>query len=473
MSSSIVQKFKNVGPGALVAAGFIGPGTVTTCTVSGASYGYTMLWALLFATVATIIFQEMASRVGIVSGKGLGENIRDRIPNKALMWIAIVIVLIAIFVGNIAYETGNITGGILGIQAVLPDVPMIPIVIVLGILAFVAMWIGSYKVVEVILTAIVVFMGVVFFVTAIASSPDWGAIATGLFVPTLPEEGSKGILTAVGLIGTTIVPYNLFLHASGASERFKDPEQVSDARFDTVLSIGLGGIISMAILICAAANIYGTDTVVTNGKDMALALQPLLGSWATWMIGLGLLCAGFSSAITASFSAAYAVNGVLGWKKTTKDLRFKLIWIIVLVCGCGAGQEPHRADPCGSGGERHPAAHHGVLRAVLRERQGPGQVAKPHLRELRGRGDHRDHAVHVLAQHVQLPRVAADAGRRLTAVGPASIECVRVPAGFGGHACFRGMWGGGEREERCRSARARCGAAHAAGRWAVSFPQGR
>ena len=305
MSSSIVQKFKNVGPGALVAAGFIGPGTVTTCTVSGASYGYTMLWALLFATVATIIFQEMASRVGIVSGKGLGENIRDRIPNKALMWIAIVIVLIAIFVGNIAYETGNITGGILGIQAVLPDVPMIPIVIVLGILAFVAMWIGSYKVVEVILTAIVVFMGVVFFVTAIASSPDWGAIATGLFVPTLPEEGSKGILTAVGLIGTTIVPYNLFLHASGASERFKDPEQVSDARFDTVLSIGLGGIISMAILICAAANIYGTDTVVTNGKDMA-----------------------------ASFSAAYAVNGVLGWKKTTKDLRFKLIWIIVLVCGC-------------------------------------------------------------------------------------------------------------------------------------------
>ena len=98
-------------------------------------------------------------------------------------------------------------------------------------------------------------------------------------MPTLPEEGSKGILTAVGLIGTTIVPYNLFLHASGASERFKDPEQVSDARFDTVLSIGLGGIISMAILICAAANIYGTDTVVTNGKDMALALQPLLGSW--------------------------------------------------------------------------------------------------------------------------------------------------------------------------------------------------
>ena len=93
MSSSLVEKFKNIGPGALVAAGFIGPGTVTTCTVSGASYGYTLLWCLLFATVATIIFQEMASRVGIVTQKGLGENIRDRISNQTLKWVAIVIVI--------------------------------------------------------------------------------------------------------------------------------------------------------------------------------------------------------------------------------------------------------------------------------------------------------------------------------------------------------------------------------------------
>ena len=335
MASSLKQKFKNIGPGALVAAGFVGPGTVTTCMVSGASYGYTMLWCLLFATVATIIFQEMASRIGIATQEGLGENIRDRISNPALKWIAIVIVIIAIFVGNIAYETGNITGGILGIQAVTPDIPMIPIVVVLGLLAFAAMWIGSYKVVEVILTGIVVFMGVVFLVTAFASSPDWGAIAHGLFVPALPEEGSKGILTAVGLIGTTIVPYNLFLHASGAAERFKDPEQIADARFDTVLSIGLGGIISMAILICAAANIYvNTGITVSNGKDMAMALEPLLGSWATFMIGVGLLAAGFSSAITAPLSAAYAVNGVLGWGKTLKDIKFKVIWMIVLVLGC-------------------------------------------------------------------------------------------------------------------------------------------
>ena len=335
MASSFVQKLKNVGPGALVAAGFVGPGPVTTCTVSGASYGYAMLWALLFATVATIIFQEMAARIGIVTQEGLGENIRDRISHPVLKWIAIVIVIIAIFIGNTAYETGNITGGILGIQAV-ADVPMIPIVVVLGILAFVAMWAGSYKLVEKILTGIVIFMGLVFLITAFASPVDWGAVVAGLFTPTLPEgqAGAKGILTAVGLIGTTIVPYNLFLHASGAAERFKDPEQVSDARFDCVLSIGLGGIISMAILICAAANMHAAGITVTNGKDMAIALQPLLGNWATVLIGIGLLAAGFSSAITAPLSAAYAVNGVLGWGKTLKDLQFKVVWMIVLVAGC-------------------------------------------------------------------------------------------------------------------------------------------
>ena len=184
------------------------------------------------------------------------------------------------------------------------------------------------------LTGIVIFMGVVFLITAIASSPDWGAVVQGMFIPAIPQEGSAGILTVVGLIGTTIVPYNLFLHASSASERWKDPEQIGDARFDAVLSIGLGGIISMAILVCAAANIYGTGNTVANGADMAAALSPILGDWATWLIALGLLAAGFSSAMTAPLSAAYATNGVLGWKATLKDLKFKVIWIIVLLAGC-------------------------------------------------------------------------------------------------------------------------------------------
>jgi NRAMP (natural resistance-associated macrophage protein)-like metal ion transporter len=354
--STLANRLKNIGPGALVAAAFIGPGTVTTCTVSGASVGYTMLWALLFATFATIIFQEMAARIGISTQKGLGENIRDRISNKTLRIIAIAIVIIAIFIGNIAYETGNITGGILGIQAISPSIPMAAIVIIVGLLAALLLFIGKYDVIEKVLTAIVVFMGVVFLATAIASNPDWMAVLAGLFTPQLPSNSSTGLMTAIGLVGTTIVPYNLFLHASSAAERWKDPEQIGDARFDAILSISLGGVISMAILICAAANlnplwtswdVNGTTVsgIITasgeqvasakiNGQVMAVALQPLLGDWSTWMIGLGLLAAGFTSAITAPLAAAYAVNGVLGLKKGLKDNAFKAIWAVVLVLGC-------------------------------------------------------------------------------------------------------------------------------------------
>lgn len=344
---------KNVGPGALVAAAFIGPGTVTTCTVSGTSYGYTMLWAMLFATIATIIFQEMAARIGIATQKGLGENVRDGIQHPALKWIAIILIIIAIFIGNVAYETGNITGSVLGIQAVAPQSSRIALIIIVAACAFLLLIVGNYNVVEKVLTAIVVVMGVVFIATAVASKADWAGIIHGMFVPKLPANDMSGILVAIGLIGTTVVPYNLFLHASSASERWKDPEQIGDARFDAVLSIGLGGIISMCIIIAAAANLNpyltvdgnGTKAIIDNGNvlvanvskmtgaDMAKSLTPLLGNWAGWFIAIGLLAAGFTSTITAPLAAAYAVSGSMGWGRDLKSWKFRAIWIIVMVCG--------------------------------------------------------------------------------------------------------------------------------------------
>ena len=98
-----INRLKNIGPGALVAAAFIGPGTITVCSSSGASYGYTLLWVILFSTIATIMFQEMAARLGIVTGKGLGENIRERIDHPILKIVIMLIVVFEIFLCNIAY----------------------------------------------------------------------------------------------------------------------------------------------------------------------------------------------------------------------------------------------------------------------------------------------------------------------------------------------------------------------------------
>ena len=325
-----LERLKNIGPGALVAAAFIGPGTVTTCTASGASSGYTLLWAMLFSTIATIIFQEMSARLGIVTQKGLGENIREKIVNPFLKLITIAIVITAIFIGNTAYETGNITGGIMGLKVIFPNISISIVVIIISALAFILLWSGNYKKIEKVLTGIVILMAVVFIVIAIASSPDWGAVFKGMFTPSF---GENNLMTVVGLIGTTVVPYNLFLHASSSAERWKNKDDLKNARLDTVLSIGLGGLVSMAIIIVASANLYGTGTEVVNGASLAAAVEPILGSWAKWFIAIGLLSAGFTSTITAPLAAAFATTGVLGMKKDLTNIKFKLIWAVVIVIG--------------------------------------------------------------------------------------------------------------------------------------------
>lgn len=328
--SKFKERLKNIGPGALIAAGFIGPGTITTCTKSGASSGYTLLWAMLFSTIATIIFQEMAARLGIITQKGLGENIREKISSKTLKTIAVGIVIVAIFIGNIAYETGNLVGGSMGLSILIPQVSNTIWAPLLGVVAFALLWSGNYKKIEKILIGLVLVMSVTFFTTAIVSKPDLGAIIKGMFVPS---AGANDWLTIVGLIGTTVVPYNLFLHASSVSERWTKKEDLKNARIDTVISIGLGGLISMAVIISASASFHGTGIAVDSGAVMAQQLEPLLGSWAKWFFGIGLFAAGFTSAITAPLSAAFATTGALGYEKDMKSMNFKIVWMIVLGVG--------------------------------------------------------------------------------------------------------------------------------------------
>lgn len=326
------KRIKNIGPGAMVAAAFIGPGTVTACTRSGAAWGYTLLWAMLFSIIATIVFQEMSSRLGIVTGQGLGENIRQQIKNPFLKAVTIVIVIAAIFIGNCAYETGNITGGMLGLRIMFPSLPVKPVIIAIAVIAALILWSGNNTRISGILTAIVITMSVVFVVTAFASKPDWKAVFHGMFFPSV---NSSNLRSAIELIGTTVVPYNLFLHASASAERWKNKskEDILDARIDSVISIGLGGIISMAIIIAAAENLHGAGITISSGADMALAIEPTIGVWSKWFVALGLFSAGFTSVITASLSTAFAVTGAIGIKATTKNIRFKIVWLFVICVG--------------------------------------------------------------------------------------------------------------------------------------------
>ncbi|MBE6933137.1 MAG: divalent metal cation transporter [Ruminococcaceae bacterium] len=351
MKKTFWQRLKEVGPGAVVAAAFIGPGTVTSCFTSGASYGTTLLWAILFSTISVIIMQSMASRLGIVTQKGLGEALRAKYTGKATRIFLAILVISAVFIGNVAYETGNVSGAILGIQAIHPvfDTSTMKIVLalVLGVVAFVLLYSGSYKYIEKFLTGLVVVMGLIFLVCAFAAKPDWAAVLKGLFVPSVPE-GNRSWMTVAALMGTTVVPYNIYLHASSSAKKWNNPEaDIATSNLDSVLAIGLGGIISLAIIICASVlqnNAELAKAATVDGKAMAMSLQPLLGSWATVIFGIGLFAAGFTSTITAPLSAAFASSGILGWGEDMKKFRFKIIWIIVLVFGivatCTLGKSP-------------------------------------------------------------------------------------------------------------------------------------
>ena len=347
-TKSFGARLKEVGPGALVAAAFIGPGTVTSCSTSGASFGYTLLWAMLFSVISVIVMQTMAAKLGIVKQMGLGEALREIFKNKTVRILLAILVISAVFIGNVAYETGNVSGSILGIQAISSVLETqtwkIVLAIVIGLVALILLASGSYKRIENVLTGLVVIMGVIFLICAICSKPDWGAVVKGLFVPSVPSV-DKAWMTVAALMGTTVVPYNIYLHASSAAKKWKNPEtDLGTSMLDSIIAIGLGGIISMAIIVCAAATIHTTGETIKSGGDMAKALTPLLGSWATVIFGIGLFAAGFTSAITAPLSAAFASSGILGWGEDMKSMRFKAIWFIVLVFGvvavCTLGASP-------------------------------------------------------------------------------------------------------------------------------------
>lgn len=330
----IKKWLKNSGPGTLVAAAFIGPGTVTLCTLAGVNFGFHLLWAMVLSIVATIVLQEMASRLGIISQKGLSEVIRSEIKHPIINKLILLLILSAIVVGNASYEAGNISGGILGLETitgefriVLGNYSLNILSFVVGIIAFTLLYIGSYKFLERVLVMLVLIMSLSFLITAFLTKPDIFNILEGALIPSFPE-GS--LLTILGLVGTTVVPYNLFLHASLVKEKWNNPKDLKDVRKDTIVSIALGGLVSMAIIISASSIGLGE---ISSAADLAKSLAPLYGDFASYFLGIGLFAAGITSAITAPLAAAYVARGCFGWESDLKSKQFRAVWFLILLLG--------------------------------------------------------------------------------------------------------------------------------------------
>ncbi len=315
-----------------MAAAFIGPGTVTTATLAGAGFGYSLVWVLLFSVLATVVLQEMSARLGLVTRAGLGEALRGSWTHPLGRAVAVLLVVSAIAVGTAAYQTGNITGAAMAMTS-LTSVSAKVWAPAIAAVATALLWVGHYKILERALVALVALMSVVFVVSAIYARPDFSAMFRGAVRPGIPHGAWPAVLS---LIGTTVVPYNLFLHASSVREKWSSdlPMAVAlrRARIDTAVAVAFGGVVTLAIMVTAAA-FFRRDMAIKNAADMALQLEPLLGPVAKWFFAGGLMAAGLTSAITAPMAAAYATAGVLGWAPDLRSARLRGVWLSVILVG--------------------------------------------------------------------------------------------------------------------------------------------
>lgn len=301
----------------VISAAFIGPGTLATASAAGATYNFSLIWALLFATIACIVLQEMAARLSIVTKKDLGKIMMS---NTGSSW-GVLVVAFGVILGCAAYQAGNILGAIAGLS-LLSDINSSILTLIVGIVAGVLLWFGSIKQIAKTLGIVVAIMGLLFVIVALRVETDFSELLKGTFIPSIPT-GSEWLI--LGLIGTTIVPYNLFL-GSGIGQG----QDVKDMRFGLVTSIALGGLVSIAILVVGTK----IDEKVSFAT-LATVVGNNLGSWAKIMMAFGLFAAGLTSSITSPLAAAVIGKSIFdknnNWNHKTP--RYRIFWIAVLSTG--------------------------------------------------------------------------------------------------------------------------------------------
>ena len=314
----------------VIAAAFIGPGTITTAARAGSDFGFALAWALLFSVFACLVLQEASGRITVLTGKELGEAIRSRFGG----WIS-VFVAGGIILGCAAYEAGNLLGGVAGLRLVVDTSPAV-LTLIAGVAAAALLATGNTRWIARILGGLVAFMGIAFVITAVRLGPDFFDLLTGLFVPRIPVGST---ILVLGLVGTTVVPYNLFLGSALARD-----SELGEMRWGLGVAVVGGGVISLGVLVVGSALGGGLEYA-----NLAAVLEERLGPGAGTSLALGLFAAGFTSAITAPLAAALAARSLLAgagdkqWAPTSN--RFRAVWLGVLLAGMAFGVADVRPVP--------------------------------------------------------------------------------------------------------------------------------
>ena len=297
-----------VGPGLLAGLSDDDPAGVTTYSVLGADYGYTLLWVLVLSTGALIVFHELGSRMGIVTQRGLIWLVRDRYGARPTVLVAGALLLANL--GTTCAEFAGVAAAcdLAGISRYV-SVPVAALAVGILVLR------GSFHRVEHILLA----LGAVF-VTYIASGilagPDWGAAAEGMVVPHLP---GSALVIAAATVGTTLAPWGLAFIQSYSADKELAPSDLRYERVDVIGGAVMTGLIGVFVVVACAATLHVADQEISDASDAAEALHPLAGSFAAGLFGIGLLGAALLAAAVVPLSTAYSVSEAFGKEAKLDD----------------------------------------------------------------------------------------------------------------------------------------------------------
>jgi NRAMP (natural resistance-associated macrophage protein)-like metal ion transporter len=323
--------FALIGPGIITSNVDNDAGGITTYSLAGAQYGLGLLWLLIPITVALIIIQEMCARMGVVSGKGLSDLIRERFGAKITFYLMIVLLLANL--GNTFSEFAGIAASmeIFGVSKYI-SVPV-------G--AFLVWWMvvkGNYKSIEkVFLTACVFYLS--YIISGFLVHPDWSAIKTATFTPTLKFD--TGMLTmAIGIVGTTIAPWMQFYLQSSIVDKGLKAESYKYARMDVIFGSISVNVVAFFIIMLCAVTLFQHGLKIDTAKDAALALVPIAGVYCSWLFAFGLLNASLFAASILPLSTAYTICEAFGWEsslntKFVEAPQFYGLYSLMIFLGAG------------------------------------------------------------------------------------------------------------------------------------------
>jgi Mn2+/Fe2+ NRAMP family transporter len=321
-----------IGPGIITSNVDNDAGGIATYTQAGSAYGYTLLWSLIPMTIALYVTEEMCARMGVITGKGLSDLIREEFGFRSTFFVMITGFLVDL--GNVVAEFAGVAAAmqIFGVSKYIA-VPVAALIVWVVVLK------GTYRQVELIFMIACVFY-LTYLFSAVFSHPDWLLAARMTVIPSIHFDTGY-LITLTALVGTTIAPWQFFYLQAGFVEKKVGPRQYPQARLDVLFGSVSCMIIVFFIIICTAATLHQSGmTNITDAAEAAKALVPLAGKWAGLTFAFGLLNASLFAATILPLSTAHVICEGMGFEAGI-DHKFKeapaFYWLYTILIAVGAG----------------------------------------------------------------------------------------------------------------------------------------